>query len=361
MKVLDKFVLKSFLQLFILVILTFIFIFIIVDLIEKIDIYIKNQLTVKMVLFYYAYQLPFFISIALPMSLLIATVFSISFMKKNNELSAIKSAGISMYRVSLPILILGLMFTIFSFLFEDHVVIPANRKRIEIERNELKRSKYRKKNILTDLSFQDSENCNIFIKWYNVEACYGKEISIQYFEENRLLKRIDSKLLHWDNERQNWRIKNYVYRELDSEGQPIVAKTGTDSLIKLSIKPADVKYMTLDPEGMKINELRRFIKKIKSSGNDTTRWEVNLHYKYAFPLTCFLVILIGIPISVYRPRKDIAFGAGFSLLAIFIYYGLIKFGQSLGYHKVLSPFLSVWIANLIYLFAGGYMFYKIRQ
>lgn len=361
MKILDRFVLKNFFHLFLLVIATFIFIFIIVDVIEKIDIFIRNHLTITQAAIYYLYQLPFFINIALPMSLLIATVFTMSFLKKNNELAAIKSSGISMYRVSTPLLVVGILFTLFSFVIEDYLVIPANRKRIEIERDQLKRQKYRKKTTLENLSFQDSQNCNVFIRWYSVKMNYGKDISIQYFNDNLLVKRIDAKTVKWDEKENTWKIKNYILRELDPEGGQFFIRTGLDSTVSLRLKPEDMTFLTLNPEGMRIKELKVFIKRIVSTGNDPARWLVNLHYKFAFPFTCFIVILIGIPISVLRPGKDIAFGAGFSLLLIFIYYGLIKFGQSLGYHQILPPAISVWMANFLYLIAGGYLFYKIRQ
>jgi len=361
MKVLDKFVLKNFFYLFLLVIATFISIFLIVDVIEKIDIFIKNRLTIDQAVMYYLYQLPFFVNIALPMSLLIATVFTLGFLKKNNELAAIKSSGISMYRVSAPLLIAGVLFTLFSFVIEDYLVIPANRKRIEIERDQLKRRKYRKKTTLENLSFQDSQNCNVFIRWYSVKMNYGKDISIQYFNDNVLIKRVDAKTVKWDEKEGTWRIKNYILRELDPEDGQFFARSGIDSTVNLRLKPEDMTFLTLNPEGMRIKELRIFIKRIASTGNDPARWLVNLHYKFAFPFTCFIVILIGIPISVLRPGKDIAFGAGFSLLLIFIYYGLIKFGQSLGYHQILPPALSVWIANCLYFVTGGYLFYRIRQ
>ncbi|MBU0711693.1 LptF/LptG family permease, partial [bacterium] len=118
---------------------------------------------------------------------------------------------------------------------------------------------------------------------------------------------------------------------------------------------------SLDPESMRYRELADFITRLEESGNDPRKWKVNLYYKIAFPFTNFIVILFGLPLAAVKERKGVSFGAGMSLLVIFIYYGFIKFGQVMGYKGLLSPMLSVWIGNLVFLAGGAYLLYKIRQ
>ena len=72
------------------------------------------------------------------------------------------------------------------------------------------------------------------------------------------------------------------------------------------------------------------------------------------------MILFGIALSIQNPRKSNANGIGLSIIVIFMYYLLIKFGQSLGYNNIINPFLSVWMVNIIFLSIGTYLFTKSR-
>ena len=122
LKILDRYILKKFCVILLLALLTFLAVFHIVDVIEKIDKFIRAKMTVSEVGIYYLYQLPFFMNIVLPMSVLLAAVFTIGTLSKNNELAAIKSSGISLYRVSIPLLAMGLFFSTVSYCFDNILV-----------------------------------------------------------------------------------------------------------------------------------------------------------------------------------------------------------------------------------------------
>jgi LPS export ABC transporter permease LptG len=360
-KLLDRYVVKKFVALFLLSLIAFLVIFHIVDVIEKIDKFLKSNMSFTEVCWFYYYQLPYFINIAIPMSLLLAVVFTIGTLGKNNELAAIKSSGISLYRLSVPLLFIGLLLSIGSYLFEDTIVIPASRKRIDIEQNRMKRRKRLQKTIYNNIMFQDSPNCNIVIGKYNTKTNTGNTVTVQQTRDNILTQRIDARKIIWKEDEQAWQLLDFKVRQFDYQGNEIVSTTVSDSLFYFHLHPEDVVQTSLDPESMRYRELSDFIKRLQESGNDPRKWKVNLYFKLAFPFTNFIVILFGLPLAAMRERKGISFGAGMSLLVIFTYYGFIKFGQVLGYKGLLSPMLSVWMGNIIFLLGGAYLLYKIRQ
>ena len=137
MKKLDLYLLRQFISILGMSLLGFLCVFIIVDLIENLDRYIDNKMPWNIVLQYYGYSLPYFINIALPMSMMIATVFSIGMMAKRNEWTAMKSAGISLYRLTAPLLIFSILISLVSFEFDNkygYVHAWGNRKRIHEEK-----------------------------------------------------------------------------------------------------------------------------------------------------------------------------------------------------------------------------------
>jgi len=361
MKILDKYILKRFIFTFLLSLLVFLTIFHVVDVIENIDRFLKNQMAINEVGLYYLYQLPFFIDIALPMSLLLASVFTIGILSKNNELTAIKALGISLYRISTPLLIFAFLISVGSFFFNDYLVIPFSRKKTELEKTEMHRHKDLKRQIFNNVFLQDTPNRNIVIGKYYLNKKMGRNISIQITENKRLKKRIDAPRITWDEDNKSWTISNFVVRSFSDSNQVQVSKIRGDSVLALNLKPNDFAEKNIKPEDMRFAELREFVSRLKTTGNKPTRWEVKLNYKIAFPFTNLIVVLFGLPITAMFTRNSISYGAGISLLVIFTYYGFIKFGEVLGYKGILSPFLSAWLGNIIFLISGGIFFFRIKQ
>ena len=110
------------------------------------------------------------------------------------------------------------------------------------------------------------------------------------------------------------------------------------------------------------NQFNAFIMEhLKNNGVNTLRWEVDLNYKIAYSFISIIVIFCGIPLSVYRSNTTLAFGGGLSLATIFSYVILLKFGQSLAYGGVLSPFFGAWMSNFIFISIGFYLMLNARK
>ncbi len=116
-KLIDRYILKKFFFNLTVALSSFIIIFIIVNIIDFLDKFIEKGISSKEILLYYYYTIPYFISIALPMSILISTIFTFGNLQKNNEITAIKASGISIRRAGISILISGIIFCFISFFF----------------------------------------------------------------------------------------------------------------------------------------------------------------------------------------------------------------------------------------------------
>ena len=118
---------------------------------------------------------------------------------------------------------------------------------------------------------------------------------------------------------------------------------------------------TLEKNKIILQKLKDQIATLRSNGVNTLKWEVDLHYKLAYSFISLIVIFCGIPLSVFRSNTTLAFGGGLSLATIFAYVIILKFGQSLGYAGVLSPFLGAWLSNLIFVSIGLYLMVNARK
>lgn len=355
-KILDQYILKKFFINFVYIILSFTIIFIIVDIIDNIDKFISRGISNKEMFDYYLLSIPWYISIALPMTLLISTIVTFVTLQKNNEITALKASGISIYRISSSLILIGAIFCFISFYFENIIVMNTFNKRIPIEKK-LKNKKTftsKKKDIYYHL-----DNAFIAIKDYNYNNDIGNNISIQFYNGPDLVSRIDADKMIWNQELNSWEFKKINIRKWTDGNIKYFNKT--DSLINISdLSPSVIKKDNLNPEEMNYWELSSFINKLKNKGLSYTRWSVNKYFKTAFCCSSLIMILFGVTLSITSPRSNYTTGIGLSIIVIFLYYLMIKLGQSLGYNAVLSPFLSVWFVNILFIIFGAFMLLKTR-
>ena len=109
MLLLDKYLILSFIKKILSVLLVFVTIFLVVDLIEDVDMVLDYNLTFNQYSMIYFYSIPQYINIAFPMTILISTVMTFTLLQKNNEVTALKASGISIYRLAIPFIIIGVI------------------------------------------------------------------------------------------------------------------------------------------------------------------------------------------------------------------------------------------------------------
>ena len=354
MKRLDLYLIRQFLTILGISILGFTCIFLIVDLIENLDRFIDNTVPWNIVSKYYVYTVPWFFNIALPMSMLIATVFSVGLLVKRNEWTAMKSSGISLYRIAIPLIIIGVIISYASFEFENRVVSSGNQVRSAIEQKYIKKKSRRKmKYVYNDVFLQKKEKIHIALGKYKVRQKSAEGVTILSMSEGIILKRIDAKTITWIDSLKRWAASEFSVRTFDENGYEIdVSIPKSDSLIQIDFTPDDILKQGKLPDELNYNELTERIVQLKENGVKTTRWEISRYFKISFAFTNLIVVLFGLPLVVIKPRGGLTFGAGMSFLVIFFYYAFIKFGQSLGFKGVLEPMVSAWIGNVVFSIGG---------
>ena len=176
---LDRYLINQFWVILGIAIMGFLSIFLVVDLIENLDRFMDNKVPAEIVLKYYIYSIPYFVSIGLPMAVLISTVFSLGSMVKRNEWTAMKASGISLYRVATPLILCGLLLSGVSFLLDNNLVSYGNEKRFEIDRDYVKRkSRHKLKNTLKDIFLQKNSSSHISLSKYQIQKKIGYNLTM---------------------------------------------------------------------------------------------------------------------------------------------------------------------------------------
>jgi lipopolysaccharide export system permease protein len=348
MKIIDRYFIKQFLQTIAFGLLAFAIIFVVIDMMEKLDDFIDESVPNLIVFEYYIYFIPEILRLMTPVAVFLACLFTTGKMTNQNELTALRSAGVSLYRMMIPYLAAALIISIFSIYFGGYVVPLANKGKVNIEVN------YMKKDIPppgSNIFFQDSNNKIVTISYFDVLNQVANRISIQEFNKRNpveMVSRIDAIKMKYDSLKNQWDAYNGTIRYFNGIKETI-NEFKTLTIKSLNFKPKDIKFKQEKAEEMSIPELKAFCKNQERTGNDPTRTLIEYYSRFSFPLSSFIVVFIGLPLSAAKRRGGLALQFGLSLLFTFFYLGFMKISEAFGKNGVLDPLLTAWFANIVFI------------
>ena len=327
---------------------------------EKLGYFIDQNVPTKIIIQYYIVFIPEIIRLMLPVSVLLGTLFTVGRLSNLNELTAIQSSGISFIRFSLPFLATALLISFGAIYFGGYVVPKANKERIFIEQNSLKKGLvYSGSNIY----FQDKVNRIVTIDYFNTHDKRANRISIQEFNTANLTEmvhRIDAKKMVYDSTSHNWIAQKGVERFFFA-GRDSINKFDKLLISDLNFKPEDVIKKQMKPDEMPLDELEEYAKNQLATGNDPTRIEIEYHSRIAFAFASFVVVLFGLTISANKRKGGLAVHFGSNVLIVFIYLIFMKISQAFGKNGIMNPVLTAWVANLVFLSAGIFNLIRLKK
>ncbi|MGE5350445.1 MAG: LptF/LptG family permease [Acidobacteriota bacterium] len=351
MKIIDRYFVKQFLQTLAFALVAFTLIFVIIDMMENLDDFIDQNVSYPIIFEYYVYFAPEIIRLMIPVATLLACLFTVGRMASQNELTAVKSSGVSLYRIMEPFIVTSLIISIFSIYFGGYVVPLANKGKVKIEQV------YMKKELAaagTNIFFQDTRNRIVNIYYFDTQHSRASQVSIQEFDPKDLThmtSRLDAVQMQYDSTKKVWHAFNGTKRTFLPGGEN-VEKFSEIELPELHFLPVDVVTKQQKPEEMTLSELRDFYRNQARTGNDPTRTLIEYHSRFSFAFASLIVIFLGLPLSANKKRGGLALQFGLSLLFTFIYLGFMKISEAFGKNGVLDPLLTAWLANILFLAAA---------
>ena len=334
MKLLDKYILKEFFRFFIVICITFIALYLVVDFFGKVRMFLSNNATIIQILTFFLYSIPMIISLILPPAVLLATLMAYGSLSKFSEITAMKANGISLYRISLPALIFAAIMAVALFYFTE-MITPASLQKTEyMEKVVIQKQQtlgYFKQNEI----WYRSNNAIYNFKIFDVKNDTLRGVTINYLNNDFSLKmRVDAKSAQWKDN--NWVFSDLLTTRFDKSNYPVL-EWSKEKIIDIPEKPNDFKIVQKDAEKMGFFELKKYVSKIKKEGYDVTRYLVYLQGKMAFPFVIIIMIFIG-----------------------FSYFYVHALSMSLGLSGRIPAFLAAWGANITFSIAAAILFYRMR-
>jgi lipopolysaccharide export system permease protein len=380
MKILDRYLIRQFGFSLVFSLAAFWIIYVVVNLIDQLGKFMDKDASLFLVIKYYLYGTPFILVLSLPVAMLLSCLFSLGQLARNNELTAMKSAGVSLYRILLPLLILSFLISLFVIGFGGWIVPLTLEKSEEVRIVQIEKSKKDQGVPLSNVFVQDEEGRIFHVASYDIREKVGTIALLQRFEGNRLKEEIRAETVRWQNG--GWLFEEGVERIFHDSLSQVEnpndnQKTKPDTLAPasweqyrkferlflndLKIKPEALARRPKKTDEMGYWELAEYVKIKERSGQIVSRERTDLHVKIAFPFVNFIIVLFGAPIAANPRRSGLAIGFAISLFIAFVYYTLIKMGQSFGYSEKLSPVLAAWGANALFAVLGVVLLIKAKK
>jgi lipopolysaccharide export system permease protein len=354
MRILRNYILKEFLHSFLLSIVVFTFAFLIGNIIQIANLVINKGVNLISVLKLLLFMIPWLLSFTFPMASLTSVILTFGRFSSDGELTAMKASGISLYRIALPILMLGAIIGSATFLLNDQVSSNASyaSRRVVKEIGLKNPAAY----LEAGTFIRGFENYVIFI--YDVKGNKLKNIRIYQPQEGKPTRTIVAE----SGEINTFPSKNLLELKLYNGTSEEPSPTDPENFYKLNFRTY---YMTVDlskivkkekidkkAREMTMSELRSEISNAVAQKIDTTPLFVEAYKKINMSIASFVLILVGIPLGIRAHRSEKSIGFGISLILFAIYWGSFLGGIALTLKGAVPPAIGVSLPNAAFFVFG---------
>ncbi len=332
--------------------------FFVIDLLQTLDRYLRVKPPLVYIAEHFLYRMPAALHEALPIVMLVATIFLFLTLTRYHELTALKAAGISLYRASAPILLLAFAVAVGSGLFQELVLPVLNERGEEVDRVKIRGLRPRHLESRSRLWLRSGDT-----RFYRVELLspatselYGVTV-LEIDDGFRLVARLDARKAHWSPA--GWDFSEGAFREVVPGGQ-VSTVPFQHAAIELDETIADFTQIQKPVAAMSYLELRDYVNRLQAAGFQAQRYFVDLYSKLSSPLKNLIMVLVAIPFALQSPRGGRLFGVGLAI-AIMAGYTVVHYvALALSRADLLPALLAAWTANVIFLGIAASLFLRAR-
>ena len=357
MKRLDKYIIGKFLGTFIFSIVLIMSIAVIFDLTEKLDNFFENQVSVKEIIVdYYLNFIPYYMNMFSPLFIFISVIFFTSKLAGDSEIIAILASGVSYHRLMWPYFVSALLLFAFSFWMTGYVIPPASEKMLTFQDKYIQHfSRENARNIQMEVE----PGTILYIESFQKRTKMGYRSSLEHFDGKKLTMRITADRIHYDSA-YNWHFDKYIRREFDGMRETLTRGNRLDTIIP--VLPKELFYTAENAQMMTNPELRSYIDTQRKRGSGNVQaFETEWWKRWASPIGAFIMTLLGVTMSSKKVRGGMGKNLGFGLTLSALYILFSTVSTTFSVNGVMSPFMSVWLPNFIFLSIGVVLYLRVSR
>ncbi len=358
MSILDRYIARTWLRLLVLCLCGFVSLYLVIDLIEKIPRFLRAGGVAGDIVQYFVWKIPEMVSRTASFSILMATLLTLGTLSRDSEIIAMRSCGVSLLRISLPMLVLGVAASIL-LLVNAEFVLPHSYAQTElIDRVKIKKREdhvtFKRNNIwfrsssmiLQARLFEPKTRTLSGIVLWNVDNSMNP------------VSRIDAESAVYSDG--HWVLNSATQKNFLSVSgfEPHAVPS---MRLDLNLKIEDLKILDVDADNLSIRTLKEYAENLKRGGYRAYRFLTMMHTKIASPFAALIMVVLGIPFALRNSRSGgLAMGIGASVGIGFAYFVVNAVLLSYGRSGVLTPIIAAWGANILFMLSGIWLSMKVK-
>ncbi len=331
-----------------------------IDVSEKIDNFLKNELGfIQIVQEYYVNFIIYYANTFMPLAVFIAVILFTSKLSNNTEIIAMTNAKISFTRFLYPYFIGATLITIVALLMNHFVVPNSSKIRKKFENEYIKRKKFEDKYV-KNFSLQLNDSTYMYIQSFNIENNTGYNFSIENYNGLLLQSKLTASNIRWDEKDSLFKISNYKLRKIYNQIDSISLGSVKDTVFTFT--PKDLIYKSALSQEMPSDELLDFINLSKKRGvKNLNAYLVEFHKRTSLPVATYILTIIAVALTFRKRRGGTGANLAIGVGIMFFYIFLLKISEVLGAVAGVNSLVYVWLPNLFFGALAVYLFNNARK
>ncbi len=307
---------------------------------------------------FFLFSLPNVVGKMLPVACLSGLMLTLSTLNRNNELVALFSSGLSLFRLAIPQLISVVFISFLGFLSADRLEPILNRYKNFVFYYEIEKKPSLFSTVKTNRIWYKSQNSIFNIKTLSEAGDQAEGLTLYFFSEDwTLLQMLSAKKVEFAGK--SWKLFDGNVTVFTADSSFPLTSQFKEKVISMAEDTQDLQTSGKASSQMTLHELRSFISKNKEAGLDTVRYEVEYHNKFSFGFVALIMCLLGLPFTVGHQRSGGNLRSlGVALLLVFVFWVMSTSTYTLGVHGHLSPLVAAWLPHVL---VGGTALVLLRK
>lgn len=321
------------------------------------DDFFENQVPTKeIILDYYLPFIPYYANMFSSLFIFISVIFFTSKLAGNSEIIAMMAAGVSYHRLMVPYFVSATFLFLFSFYLGGYVIPPATGKMLNFTDKYIEH--FTSENA-RNVQMEVEPGTILYIESFQKRSNVGYRASLEHFEGKTLTSRITADRIRYDSA-YNWHLENYIRRDFEGMREQMTRGARLDTIIP--IQPYELFITAEEAQQMTNPELRDYMEKQAARGaGNIQAFETEYHKRWASPIGAFIMTLLGVTMSSKKVRGGMGknLGIGIVLTAVYILFSTVS--TTFSVNGVMSPFMSAWLPNFIFLAIGIVLYIRAQR
>ena len=352
--ILDRYLVRQFFPILLIAISLFVFLLLLIDLFSNLVRYLNNEVPLTMILKISLYFIPKSVSYAMPISLLFAAAYTLGDLYARNELTTVFSSGVPFWRFSAPLLLIGVFASVFSFFFDDVLVIPTMKVKNDLSRRALRQHVTES---YSDIVIKAKNGRLIYAAdFYDHEKLILNGVNIvETDERGEFVSQIRAPSALWADT--YWEFINAVIYEYEDgilRVRPLLSNTSYN-------EPPDMfRRKAVNVEELPAKEAGLLVDDLRSAGLPYSHAQANYYHRYSFAAASFIVMILSISMGG-RFRKNILLMSLFTSLSVaVVYYIMEMLSMTMADTNYIHPITGAWFPVFLFIIVGVLLLRSVK-